>query len=139
MSDLNEIKNLIAASSECIAKKIDLSQKSLEQKFNELACKVEGDVSAVRSSFEEFKSEISAEINEMKMQLSNQAQRIENNEDDIQHMQKSRDLRITGYHVKANEDLRAFFNVIAREIGFADTQHLRQLYAYPYETAKLVL
>lgn len=118
MTELSELKKLITASSESIANKIDASQKSLEQKFHELASKVEGDVSAIKASVVEFKAEIAGELCEVKEQLNIHSQRIENHEDDIQRIQRSNDLRITGFQAKANEDLHAIYNAIATEIGF---------------------
>lgn len=119
-----ELKKLIEASSESIGNKIDSSQKSLELKFTELATKVEGDVSTLKSSMDEFKAEISGELHDVKVQQANHTHRIENTEDDIQRIQRSHDLRVTGFHVKENENLLEIFEAIAKEIGFEANSQL---------------
>lgn len=116
--DFAELKKLITQSSEAIENKIYSSQKSLESKFSELAIKVEGDVSKLKSSMDEFKAEVSGELHDVKVQLSSNTPRIDNTEDDIQRIQRSSDLRVIGFPVKENENLFEIFKAIANEIGF---------------------
>lgn len=96
----------------------------LETKSSELAVKVKGDVSALKSSVDEFKAEIACELKENKEQFSHQSQRLDDTEDDIERIRRSYDLRVTGFPAKENENLMELFKAIATEIGYVTDSQL---------------
>lgn len=79
---------------------------------------VNGDFQSLKTSVDEFKSNITCEMTEIKAQLSENTQRIENTEDDIQRLKRSQDLRLTGFPPKENENLLEYLKQIAKEIAY---------------------
>lgn len=116
-ADLDELKNLISASSDKIERKIETSQNSLDAKITSLAEKVQNEVSTLKTSVAELHTKINEELVDVKKQLSQFSERIDN-DDDFQRTQRNHDLRITGFPFKENENLVAIFTQIATAIGF---------------------
>lgn len=119
--DINDIKSLIEASRINISEQIQQSQNNLETKFNELAAKVNVDVTSLKNTVEEFKTKVTSEFDNIKSQLSEHTQRIDNTDDDIQRVKLFGDLRVTGFPAKDGENLRETFDKIAKEIGYIVT------------------
>lgn len=124
--EFDELKTLISSLSHSISQKIDDSRNALENKFTDLdnkfgnlASQVNTDVQAIKSTVTEFQNKITKEIDSMNSTLKNHADRIDNNEDDMQCVQLSQDVRLVGFAVKENENLLDIFRKIADEIGFA--------------------
>lgn len=124
--EFSELKNMFTSLSSSISMKFDESKAAMESgftnfnsKFTELATQINADVQAIKSTVTEFQNKIVSDIENMNATLKNHADRIDNNEDDIQRVQLSQDVRLVGFAVKENEDLAAIFNKIADNIGFA--------------------
>lgn len=122
MIDIEELKKFITASTtESTAKLenvIQSSHKALDSKFNDLAERVKEEVTVLKSSVVEFHNKINDELNEVKAKLSSYAERMENNDDDLQRLQRNKDLRLTGFAAKENENLHDLFAKVATAIGF---------------------
>lgn len=117
--EFEELKNMIASLTDSIGQKIDDTRVILEDKFTNLATQVNDDVQAMKNTVAEFQNKISKDIDTMNTTLKNHAERLDNNEDDIQRVQLSQDLRLVGFAVKENENLVEIFHEVAIEIGFA--------------------
>lgn len=124
--EFNQLKDLINVLSSSIVNKIDESRAALENnfttldsKFTELASKVNSDVQAIKNTVTEFQNKIVTDIDSMNSTLQHHSVRLDNNEDDIQRVQLSQDVRLVGFAVKENENLVEIFRKIADNIGFA--------------------
>lgn len=118
-SEMDEIKNLIESSTKSIEEKIKETRVAFENKFDILAVKVNNDVQSLKSSVDEFKNGVSNEFAEIQTQIVGNTQRIENNEDDIERLKRSQDLRLAGIPPIDKENLLDYINLIAAEIGCA--------------------
>lgn len=116
--DFDEMKKLITQSYGAIESKITSSQTQLESKFDNLATNVNNEITSLKTCVIDLEKKVINDVNEIKLQLNNHTQRIDNNEDDLQRVQLSQDLRLTGFAHKDNENLLDIFNKIANEIGF---------------------
>lgn len=116
--DIDELKSLITLITPAIEKKICDSHQILESKINELGNKVNTEIHLLKSSVDDFKSEVGRDMNVMKVQLSEHAQLLENTDDDFDRIKLHQDLRIAGIIFKDNENLIEIFKKIAAEIGF---------------------
>lgn len=124
--EFNELKDLIGSLATSINAKIDDSRHALENKFTSLddkftglATQVNAEVQTIKTTVIEFQNKIANDINSMDLSLKQHANRLDNNEDDIQRVQLSQDVRLVGFAVKENEDLVQIFRKIADHIGFA--------------------
>lgn len=128
-NEFQELKNMIASLSTLsgsLGQKIDDSRIALENKFtcldskfSELASQVNTEVQSIKNSVAEFHNKITNDIDAMNEMLKNHANRLDNNDDDIQRVQLSQDVRLIGFAVKDNENLNEIFRKVATEIGFA--------------------
>lgn len=125
-NEFQELKNMLGLLSSSLGQKIDDSRSALENKFicldnkfSELATQVNSDVKAIKDSVVQFEKKITQDIDSMSSMLKNHSDRLDNNDDDIQRVQLSQDLRLAGFAVKENENLMEIFRKVADEIGFA--------------------
>lgn len=122
-AEFEELKKIMKSSCGAIEEKIELSQKSLQDGMQSLATKLNDEISSFKTSVNEFHSKIGAEIVEIKSQVNEHATRIENNEDDIERIRLSYDLRLVGIPVHNDENLHALFLRLATIIGFVIDEH----------------
>lgn len=119
--DFEELKAMILSSASGITQQIQTSQQSLETKFNQFEININTEMTAIKTSVDEFKSQVNNDIQHVHTIFTQQEQRILNNENDIQRLQRGSDLRIVGFPVKENENLMGIFEQIAKEIGYDTT------------------
>lgn len=119
---MEELKNFIANNSAKLEKQINESQssiqKSLEDKIDKLANKVNEEIALIKSTVDTFKVEISTEMSDMKTQLNKHKNNIAMNTDAIQRMERNHILRLAGFKYKTNENLLACVTKVANDIGF---------------------
>lgn len=116
--EMDELKNLITSSTSNIENKIETSQLALENKFQDLASKVNDDITTLKASVDEFKCNITADITSVNKCITEHTNRLDNVEDDIQRMQRNLELRLIGFMHKDNENLLDLFDKIATVINF---------------------
>lgn len=125
--EFEELKNMIGSLSSTvnqIGQKIDDTRLVLENKFTDLASQVNNDVQALQTSVTEFQTKITSDMDAINLTLKNHADRLDNNEDDVQRVQLSQDVRLVGFAVKENENLIEIYRKVAEEIGFATTDNI---------------
>lgn len=109
MATNDQLISLITSMKTDIENKIITSQSSIESKLNDLATNVNVEVQNIKTSINDFKSELSTEITALKGQITEHAQRLNNNDDDINRLKLIADLRIIGVQFKQNENLVELF------------------------------
>lgn len=125
-NEMNELKEMLGTLTKTLTEKIDQSQKSLEQKFTNLdskfvnlAEKVNTEVKEIKTTVSEFHNIISSKIETMNSTLKQHTYRLDNNDDDMQRIQLSQDVRLVGFAVEDNEDLVGIFRNLANHIGYS--------------------
>lgn len=117
-NDMSAIKSLFADMKNDIEKKIGASQSSIETKLKELNANVNAEVNELKKSVDDLKSKVGAELQTLNKQITEHKQRLDNNEDDINRLKLSADLRLNGIPYAPNENLIELFHKIAIEIGY---------------------
>lgn len=117
-SELDLIKSFIANMKSDIENKITTSQSSIETKINELTSTVNTEVNDLKVSVEDMKAKVSSDIESLKQHVTEHKQRLDNNEDDINRLKLSADLRMNGIPFKQGENLIELFYKIATAIGY---------------------
>lgn len=124
--ELDCIKSLIANSTASIQQQIQSAQtqtlQHIENKFNQFEANLNNEITTLKSCVDEFKSNVSSELTEINTKLTNHEQRLINNEDDVQRIKRSNDLRIVGFPFQPQENLLDIFEKVSNEIGFNTSQ-----------------
>lgn len=92
---------------------------NLDGQFVNLAEKVNTEVKEIKTTVSEFHNKISSKIESMNYTLQQHTYRLANNDDDMQRIQLSQDVRLVGFAVKENEDLVGIFRKLANHIGYS--------------------
>lgn len=116
--DIADLKNLITNSNEFVSNKIDVSQAALESKVNDWGTQLNQEVSQLKTSVDDFRGKVEANIASISSNLQSHSQRLDNVEDDIQRVRLCQDLRLTGVSPTENENILEIFRKVATEIGF---------------------
>lgn len=121
--ELSEIKHFIASMQKDIENKIDSSQSSIETKINNFTTTVNNEIQQLKCSVDEMNIQMGADINALKVHVTEHTQRLNNNEDDINRLKLSADLRINGIPYNQNENLVELFHKIASSINYDCTEN----------------
>lgn len=116
--ELSELKDFFNIMKTDIEKKIIDSQTSIESKLNDFTSKVKEEVNGLKNSVDELKSKLGTEIDTLSKHITEHTQRLDNNEDDVNRVKLSADLKIIGIPFEKNEVLTDVFHKIAAGIGF---------------------
>lgn len=120
-TELIEILNSIKEMKSELEAKIDTSQSAIETKINEITSTVNNEMQSLKGSFDDLKTKLSSDVESLKEQVAEHTQRLNNNEDDINRLKLSADLRLNGIPFSKDENLAQLFNTIAAEIGYDTT------------------
>lgn len=117
-ADQNQLMNFISRMQHDIENKISSSQTSIETKIIELTTTVNTEIHQLKKSFDDLKTSLGSDIDTLKQQVTEHNQRLANNEDDINRLKLSADLRLNGIPFNQGENLVDLFHKIAKAIGY---------------------
>lgn len=120
-NDVNEIKNFILSMKSDIENKIDSSQSSIEEKISDLSTSVNAEVHELKNSINDLRSTFNTDIDAIKIHIKDHKHRLDINEDDINRLKLSADLRMNGIPYSQNENVVELFHKIAKIIGYDST------------------
>lgn len=116
--EIKQLTDLIRNMKDGIENKIIASQSSIETRIDDLTTTINTEVRELKSSFDELKTSLGGDIDTLKQHMNEHKQRLDNNEDDINRLKLSADLRLNGIPFNQGENLIELFRVIATAIGY---------------------
>lgn len=117
-ADTNQLMLFITDMKNEIEKQISSSQTSIETKITDLATTVNTEVQELKVSVDDLNTKVSSEIESLKQHVTEHNQRLDNNDDDINRLKLSADLRMNGIPFVQGENLAELFQKIAATIGY---------------------